>query len=139
MSDPRIEIEPGVFSGCNLTASDRHIAELEAENERLRALIAAKDEALRRASEDIAGWGSYASDYFKARHNLDGDVEAAKTALALTPADVAERREKERRVIEAADEVVRSVESGKAPLDIYTLLGSLIDAVIALRALDGEK
>lgn len=34
------------------------------------------------ALEDIAGWGSYASDYFKEKWDLDGDIARIKATLA---------------------------------------------------------
>ena len=49
-------------------------AELRRENERLR-------KALRDAIEAIEAWGSYASDYFKDKHDFDGDVARARAAL----------------------------------------------------------
>ena len=52
-----------------------HIAALESDNARLR-------EALREALDDVADWGSYASPYFQAKHDLQGDIDKYKAALA---------------------------------------------------------
>ncbi|MGL4651467.1 MAG: hypothetical protein ACRC1H_18825 [Caldilineaceae bacterium] len=43
-------------------------------NERLRA-------ALREAADSIESWGAYASDYFRQKHDLAGDVARARAAL----------------------------------------------------------
>ena len=60
----------------NLASDIRgHIAALEADNARLR-------EALREALDDVADWGSYASPYFQAKHDLQGDIDKYKAALA---------------------------------------------------------
>jgi hypothetical protein len=39
-------------------------------------------EALERAREDMLGWQSYASDYFKEKHGAAADIEAIDEALA---------------------------------------------------------
>jgi hypothetical protein len=49
-------------------------AKWEAENKRLR-------EALENAADDLEHWGAYASDYFKKKWNLQGDIDAARAAL----------------------------------------------------------
>lgn len=46
----------------------------DAENARLR-------DAIEKAADDIESWGAYASDYFKEKHNLQRDIEAARAAL----------------------------------------------------------
>jgi hypothetical protein len=48
---------------------------LQAEIDRLR-------EALEAAREDVAHWGNYASDYFKEKHDLDGDLARIDATLA---------------------------------------------------------
>ena len=47
----------------------------EAREERLR-------EALRDAIECVVDWSCYASDYFKDKHDLSGDLERLRAALA---------------------------------------------------------
>ena len=49
-------------------------ARLRKENERLR-------EALREAADGIESWGAYASDYFKEKWDLAGDIARARRAL----------------------------------------------------------
>ena len=53
----------------------RKLAEAEAREERLR-------EALRDAIECVVDWSGYASDYFKDKHNLSGDLEHLLAALS---------------------------------------------------------
>jgi uncharacterized protein YigA (DUF484 family) len=38
-------------------------------------------EALRRAREDMEGWAEYASEYFREKHDLAGDLAAIDAAL----------------------------------------------------------
>lgn len=52
------------------------------------AVTAAKDarikvleDALRKACDDMEGWGLYAPEYFREKHDFVGDVEAARAAL----------------------------------------------------------
>lgn len=49
-------------------------ADLEAENNRLRTLLA-------EAADDIESWGAYASDYFQKKHDLAGCVAKYRAAL----------------------------------------------------------
>jgi hypothetical protein len=49
--------------------------DLGSKNNRLR-------EALTEAREDVAHWGGYASDYFKEKHDLAGDLARIDAALA---------------------------------------------------------
>jgi chromosome segregation ATPase len=51
------------------------IAELEAQ-------IAAKDAALRDARDSLTAWAAYASDYFKDKHDYEGDLARIDAALA---------------------------------------------------------
>ena len=53
---------------------DGAIAARDAEIARLR-------EALEDAIESIEGWGAYASEYFKDKHDLAGDLARARAAL----------------------------------------------------------
>jgi hypothetical protein len=46
------------------------------------ALLNAAD-ALGYAAAGIAEWGEYASEYFKEKHNLAGDIEAARAAAEI--------------------------------------------------------
>lgn len=62
-------IDPAV-GGAEITA-------LRAEIERLRA-------ALRRAREDLEAWSGYASEYFREKHDLNGDLAAIDTTLGGT-------------------------------------------------------
>jgi len=48
---------------------------LHAENEALR-------DALKLAKTNIADWGSYASEYFQSKHDLQGDLDSIDRALA---------------------------------------------------------
>ena len=52
------------------------VAELEAEVERLRTLLDS-------AADDIQDWGSYASEYFRIKHDLAGCVEKYRAAGAM--------------------------------------------------------
>ena len=52
-----------------------------AANERA-ARIATLEKALREAIEMVESWGAYASDYFKDKHNLAGDIAELRAALA---------------------------------------------------------
>ena len=54
-------------------------ADLMTENERLRA-------ALRDARECIEAWAGYASEYFREKHGLAGDLARIDAALAAQPA-----------------------------------------------------
>ena len=51
-------------------------------DEALRACV----EALEEARDDLIAWGAYASDYFKDKHDFDGDVARLDAALATTRA-----------------------------------------------------
>ena len=55
-----------------------------AERDRLRKL-------LEEASECIADWGLYASEYFQKKHDLDGDIRRFREAANLTPNSVLDR------------------------------------------------
>jgi hypothetical protein len=50
----------------------------QTENEALRA-------ALAQAADDIESWGAYASDYFQQKHDLQGDIDRARSALKGQP------------------------------------------------------
>jgi hypothetical protein len=52
----------------------KRIAELQAENARLR-------EALRLAIEAVEFWAAYASPYFQDKHDLAGDLQKLRAAL----------------------------------------------------------
>lgn len=51
----------------NAEQFDALMVEMLTENDRLRALLA-------EAADCIASWGSYASEYFQEKHDLEGDV-----------------------------------------------------------------
>ncbi len=59
----------------NYASADARAERAEAERDRLR-------EALIEAREDVAHWGGYASDYFKEKHDLGGDLARIDAALA---------------------------------------------------------
>jgi len=62
----------------NIIGYDKHAEELRrlhAENEALR-------EELKLAKTNIADWGSYASEYFQSKHDLQGDLDSIDRALA---------------------------------------------------------
>ncbi len=50
------------------------IRKLQEENERLRA-------ALHEAVDEIEAWGSYASPYFREKHDLEGTLSELRAAL----------------------------------------------------------
>jgi hypothetical protein len=53
----------------------------------LEALTDQLAEALRDAMENMDGWASYASDYFRTKHNLSGDLAEIASALDAYEAD----------------------------------------------------
>jgi ABC-type transporter Mla subunit MlaD len=53
----------------------------------LEALTDQLAEALRDAMENMDGWASYASDYFRMKHNLSGDLAEIARAIAAAEAD----------------------------------------------------
>jgi len=55
-------------------ALQKRIAELQAENARLR-------DALRLAIEAVEFWAAYASPYFQDKHDLAGDLQKLRAAL----------------------------------------------------------
>jgi hypothetical protein len=55
---------------------------LTAELRRLHEVNAELVEALREAADEIDHWGSYASDYFRIKHDLAGSVRAVYAAIA---------------------------------------------------------
>jgi hypothetical protein len=57
-----------------------------AELRRLHAVNQELLEALKKAALAIEDWGSYASDYFRERWDLQGDINAARAAIAKTEA-----------------------------------------------------
>jgi hypothetical protein len=57
------------------------IKKAEDENARLRERVRVLEDALREAADDIEEWGSYASDYFIKKWNLQGDIDSARAAL----------------------------------------------------------
>ena len=73
----------------NVAEEIRIIAkEVDALTTQLSAVKAERDalkRMLREASEDIADWGAYASNYFQEKHNLAGDIK--KYADAATESD----------------------------------------------------
>jgi chromosome segregation ATPase len=60
---------------ASLHAAATRAVEAEAERDRLR-------EALEEAREDVVHWAGYASDYFKEKHDLAGDLARIDAALA---------------------------------------------------------
>jgi hypothetical protein len=54
--------------------------------EKLEAVNAELLEALKEAALAIEDWGSYASDYFRERWDLQGDINAARAAIAKAEA-----------------------------------------------------
>ena len=58
-----------------------YLADLLAEVERLQAREKVLADALKNAYVAIEFWGSYASDYFKDKHNLAQDMADARAAL----------------------------------------------------------
>jgi hypothetical protein len=68
------EIEDWWMDGLEDQAADE-LRRLHAENEALR-------EALKLAKTNIADWGSYASEYFQSKHDLQGDLDSIDRALA---------------------------------------------------------
>ena len=56
----------------------RRILSLLEENQRLR-------EALNDAIDCVEAWGGYASDYFKDKHDFQGDLDRLRAALKEKP------------------------------------------------------
>ena len=54
----------------------------ERERDEARAEVERKDAALREARENMEAWAAYASDYFKEKHDLEGDLAKIDAALA---------------------------------------------------------
>ena len=55
-----------------------------------RELMQQALDALECAKEAIEEWGSYASDYFKQKYNLDGDVDDCDAAIEALRARLAQ-------------------------------------------------
>lgn len=55
--------------------------DMEQEVEQLRERVRALEDALRKAADDMEGWGLYAPEYFREKHDFVGDVAAARAAL----------------------------------------------------------
>jgi predicted nucleic acid-binding Zn-ribbon protein len=53
----------------------------------LMARVRALESALRRAREDMEGWAEYASEYFREKHDLAGDLDAIDAALDMGGTD----------------------------------------------------
>lgn len=53
-----------------------------AELRRLHALNQELLEALKEAHDSVESWGGYASDYFQRKHDLAGDIERIRAAIA---------------------------------------------------------
>jgi hypothetical protein len=68
--------------GANCQAHIDAAAELR----RLHAVNQELLEALKEAALAIEDWGSYASDYFRERWDLQGDINAARAAIAKAEA-----------------------------------------------------
>ena len=80
----REEIEPIILS-----VPDAACADLVAERDRLRGLLAKAADDMDEARQLVAAWGSYAGDYFQTKHDLSGDlatlhdnIETLRSALA---------------------------------------------------------
>jgi ABC-type transporter Mla subunit MlaD len=67
--------------------SEPTVAELRERISTLEALTDQLAEALRDAMENMDGWASYASDYFRTKHNLSGDLAEIASALDAYEAD----------------------------------------------------
>lgn len=78
-------------SMCIATTNDSEVRTLHPGDQlhaHAAAVTAAKDarikvleDALRKACDDMEGWGLYAPEYFREKHDFVGDVEAARAAL----------------------------------------------------------
>lgn len=81
MSDAEIARLKGALQAAAETAvaKDQECRRLTAEIERLRA-------ALRDARECVETWAGYASEYFRDKHDLAGDLARIDAALAAQPA-----------------------------------------------------
>lgn len=62
------------------------VEDSRAELRRLHAVNAELLEALKEAALAIEYWGSYASKYFQEKHDLQGDINAARAAIAKAEA-----------------------------------------------------
>jgi hypothetical protein len=93
-------------------------------DEALRACV----EALEEARDDLIAWGAYASDYFKDKHDFDGDVARIDAAIATA-----------RAALEAPTVDARADERAACIALVYGHAGSDNDAqriVDAIRARD---
>lgn len=68
----------GYYADTMQSYAQQARADLEAENTRLR-------EALTAAADDIESWGAYASYFFQQKHDLQGAIDKARTALKEQP------------------------------------------------------
>jgi hypothetical protein len=48
-------------------------------------------EALKQAKDAVSDWGSYASDYFQKKHDLQGDLDAIQAQITAIRAALAEQ------------------------------------------------
>jgi len=87
---------------------------LQASNERMEA-------ALRRARDDMEGWGAYAAPNFREKWDLDGDLAAIDEALTLStqPVETDEERDERRADVIDPEAAIRRTLFGQVePWDI---------------------
>ena len=66
------------YTGFTVAGMDQAAAELR----RLYAVNAELLQALKDATDAIEHWGSYSSDYFQQKWDLQSDINAARAAIA---------------------------------------------------------
>ena len=76
-------------NGWKAHAANLSLAE---ENDALRAELTNAKKELEEAADDIEAWGAYAGDYFKDKHDLEGDVRRVKDAAAHIGAQLAKHQ-----------------------------------------------
>lgn len=69
--------------------------------------------AMKQAREDTESWAEYASDYFKDKHGLAGDLARQDAAIAALEAALAAS---DNRVREAAEDILYHVDGGRAAI-----------------------
>ena len=74
----RLADELADYTGFTVMGMDQAAAELRRLHELNQELL----EALKDAADAVEQWGAYASDYFQSKHDLPGDIKAARDIIA---------------------------------------------------------